>query len=125
MSKIREREAKWVVEGRNSKDDEWRFIAGYEEEYEAEAHYNDVSKWRFVRCSPTGGPGEPESKPWEFARYGEVWLVEWEGTESACIVVRKDIAKGGLAFDDGVRATPAIQAPIITAGRRIFPEVQS
>lgn len=65
----------------------------------------------------------PEPKPWHDAKPGEVWAVTWDGKETACHVIKNAGSNSGLVFDDTSRETPGTLAPIITSGRRIWPEV--
>lgn len=57
----------------------------------------------------------PERKPWEDAQTGEVWVLTLDGDESAWSVSNKDVFENP---DSTLKPT----SPMITAGRRIWPE---
>ena len=60
---------------------------------------------------------EPESKPWEEAKPGEVWEIELlELGPSACLVTKGDFVEISGRFE------VAIGSSLIESGRRIWPE---
>lgn len=65
----------------------------------------------------------PEPKPWHDAKPGEVWVVSAYEEPIAMTVFESDF--GGLLFrqNDREGTTWAIDTPVITSARRIFPEV--
>ena len=65
----------------------------------------------------------PEPKPWHGAKPGEVWVVSAYEEPIVMTVFESDF--GGLRFRQNDRdgTTWAIDTPVITSARRIFPEV--
>ncbi|MGO3147118.1 MAG: hypothetical protein ACTIJ6_05500 [Leucobacter sp.] len=53
MKVLFEREARFVVEGRDRDGDEWAFLAGFDEEHKAVAHARDVVAYRLVHVIDT------------------------------------------------------------------------
>lgn len=78
------------------------------------------STWRAVAREYLAA--HPEPKPWHNAKPGEVWVLTYGGQPAAHVYT--DRTAEGLAFLSD-RAIVSADDPDITAGRRIFPEVNS
>lgn len=72
----------------------------------------------------------PKPKPWHDAKPGEVWVLTVEGIDAPCVVEDglRVTTEGGRGFRNLAKGPPGhlgLNAPVITAGRRIWPEVSN
>lgn len=88
-------------------------------EYEAEVAFQVVAREYFE--------AHPEPKPWQDAKPGEVWVIDFDGhTDVVCRVLSASrFTNSGHGFIPlELSSYPAVGtfAPVVTAGRRIWPE---
>lgn len=68
----------------------------------------------------------PEPKPWESAKPGEHWMLTAEGMEREYVAIRSLLDIIYLFPVDDVHAPKlGLKAPVITKGRRIYPETDA
>lgn len=76
--------------------------------------------WAVAACAKAYFEAHPERKPWEDAKPGEVWVLTLMGDE---IAYQCTSSLAGHVYFDGVNDTIELNSTMITAARRIWPEV--
>lgn len=88
-------------------------------EYDAEAAFQVVAREYFE--------AHPEPKPWQDAKPGEVWVIDFDGhTDVVCRVLSAsrftNSGHGFMPLEPSSYHAVGTFAPAVTAGRRIWPE---